>query len=343
MHNSELNLGVSLFSFTNEWRLGQYTLESLLARLASSQIGPGVEVVGFQTIRGYPRVDAAYSHEFRRLMDKHRRVPTCLSANTDTLRHRHRAMTDEEKIADLGAQIDVAAQLGFPLMRIQIGLSEAVLTAAAAWAEKKHIRLGLEIHAPQGGDTPAVRELRQIYQRIGSPALGFIPDFSSTMRAVPAGQIAAFVKQGLSSALAALLVECWGRDDLDIPGRFAEFQRQALANGADPALVAAVRIIFHMFGRQAVESWRPILGQVFHVHAKFYEINAAGDEPSIPYQELLALFRGGGYRGYFSSEWEGSAFMLSTEVDAVSLVERQHALLRRLDSARPQATAIGSR
>ena len=191
----------------------------------------------------------------------------------------------------------------------------------------------MEIHAPQGGDTPAVREVRQVYQRIGSPALGFIPDFSSTMRNVPTGQITAFVKQGLPAALASLLVECWRRDDLDIPGRFAEFQRQALANGADAGLVGAVRIIFHMFGRQPIESWRPILGQVFHVHAKFYEINAAGDEPSIPYRELLALFRDGGYRGYFSSEWEGSAFMLSTEVDAVSLVERQHALLRRLVSA----------
>ncbi len=337
MNKSELNLGVSLFSFTNEWRLGQYSLESLLARLADSQIGPGVEVVGFQTIRGYPRIDEAFARDFRRLMEKYRRVPTCLSANTDTLRHRQRAMSDEEKIADLGTQIEVAVRLGFPLMRIQIGLSETVLQAAAARAEKSKIRLGMEIHAPQGGDTPAVRELRQIYQRIGSPALGFIPDFSSTMRAVPAGQVAAFVKQGLSRSLAALLLECWRRDELDIPGRYAAFQRQALAEGADPGLVGAVRIIFHMFGRQPVESWRPILAQVFHVHAKFYEIDAAGDEPSIPYRELLALFRQAGYRGYFSSEWEGSAFMLSTEVDAVSLVERQHALLRRLDSARAAA------
>src|SRR6202162_3469433 len=131
MGNAELNLGVSLFSFTNEWRLGQYTLESLLARLADSQIGPGGEVVGFPTLRGYPRIDATFVQEFRRLMDKYRRVPTCLSANTDTLRHRRRPMTDDEKIADLEAQIEVAAQLGFPVMRVQIGLSEAVLQAGA--------------------------------------------------------------------------------------------------------------------------------------------------------------------------------------------------------------------
>src|SRR5580658_2349573 len=332
MVDTDIKLGASLFSFTNEWRLGQYTLESLLARLAESEIGPGVEVVGFQTIRDYPRIDGRYADQFRRLLDRYGRIAPSLGADTDTMRLRSRPMTDPEKITDLIAQIGVAERLGFPIVRIQIGLSEPVLTAIAEVAERKHLRLGMEIHAPQGGDTPAVRELREIYGRIGSSALGFIADFSSTMRGVPSGQLAAFVRQGLSAKLAATLVECWQRDDLDIAGRYAELQRLALAGGAEPGLVGAIRVMFHMFGRQTVESWRPILGQVLHVHAKFYEIDAAGDEPSIPYGELLTLFRKGGFRGYFSSEWEGSAFMLSTEVDAVSLVERQHALLRRIGS-----------
>jgi hypothetical protein len=330
MAATEPKLGVSMFSFTDEWRLGRYDLESLLARLDGTTIGPGFEIVGKQTIRGYPRVDENFAHEFRRLMDKYRRVPTCLGANTDVLRRRGQPMTDVEKADDLIAQMRVAHKLGFPVMRIQIGLSQAVLEPAAAEAERLKLKLGMEIHAPQGSETPMVKALREVYQRIGSPNLGFIPDFSSTMRAVPAGQITAFMKQGLSASLASKLVECWSRDDLDIDGRFADFQRAAAADGASPELIAGIRISFHMFGRQPVETWRPLMSQVFHVHAKFYEIDAAGNEPSIPYSELLPLFRAGGYQAYFSSEWEGGAFTLSTDVNAIELVERQHTLMRRV-------------
>jgi sugar phosphate isomerase/epimerase len=329
MSNATPNLGVSLFSFTNEWRLGQYDLESLLGALSKTTAGPGVEVVGFQTIRGYPKLEESYATNFRNLLDKYQRVPTCLSANTDTMRKRGQPMTDAEKSADLIAQMTVARRLGFPLMRVQIGLSQAVLEAVAVEAERQKIRVGMEIHAPQGGETPAVVAVREMYQHIGSANLGFIPDFSSTMRAVPKGQVAAFIRMGLPAPLAAKLVECWGRDDLDINGRFEAYQREAIAGGANPGVIAATRIAFHMFGRQTVESWRPILDQVFHVHAKFYEFDEQGNEPSIPYHELLPLLRQSGFKGWFSSEWEGSAFFLAAEVDALTLMDRHHALLRR--------------
>ena len=71
------------------------------------------------------------------------------------------------------------------------------------------------------------------------------------------------------------------------------------------------------------------MDRIFHVHGKFYEINAAGDEPNIDYGQILPLFRNAGYKGWFSSEWEGTAFTLASEMNALDIVEQHHALLRR--------------
>ena len=55
--------------------------------------------------------------------------------------------------------------------------------------------------------------------------------------------------------------------------------------------------------------------QILHVHAKFYDIDENGQEPAIDYPELVRVFVEGGYRGYWSSEWEGHAFAELGEVD----------------------------
>ena len=327
---STINTGVSLFSFTNEWRLGQYTLQSLVDAISRRSIGPGFEIVGFQSLRGYPRLGADEVLAVRRLIDKYQRVPTCLATNTDTMRRRDRALSEAEKITDLEAQMDLAVSLGFPLVRIQMaGATKEGLQAIAKSAERRKLRVAIEIHAPEGGETPLVQRLLGYYREIGSDALGFVADFSSTMHTLPSGQLRAFVKAGLPEPLCKVLAECWSRDELDTHARFVEFERQALGAGAPAAAVAGVRIGFHMFGRQPVPTWSAIMDRIFHVHGKFYEINAAGDEPNIDYGQILPLFRNAGYKGWFSSEWEGTAFTLASEMNALDIVEQHHALLRR--------------
>ena len=48
--------------------------------------------------------------------------------------------------------------------------------------------------------------------------------------------------------------------------------------------------------------------QIFHVHAKFYDIDADGEEPAMDIPRIVRQFVDGGYEGYLSSEWEGHAF-----------------------------------
>jgi sugar phosphate isomerase/epimerase len=133
-----INTGVSLFSFTNEWRLGQYTLASLIEAVSKRSIGPGLEIVGFQSLRGYPHLGPDDVLAVRRLIDKYQRVPTSLATNTDTMRRRDRPLTEAEKIADLEVQMDLAVALGFPLVRIQMaGATREGLQAIAKSADPR--------------------------------------------------------------------------------------------------------------------------------------------------------------------------------------------------------------
>ena len=65
-----MRLGVSTFSLTNEWLSRRYTLESLLERIAEAGLGPGLEVIGHQIWRGYPRLAREEVLGFRRVCER---------------------------------------------------------------------------------------------------------------------------------------------------------------------------------------------------------------------------------------------------------------------------------
>src|SRR5205814_7476535 len=60
--------------------------------------GPGLEIVGFQSIRDFPRVGEDFVREFRDLLDETGLVPTALGANADAGLRRDRMLTDDELV-----------------------------------------------------------------------------------------------------------------------------------------------------------------------------------------------------------------------------------------------------
>ncbi len=97
--NIGLILGATLFSFTKEWKQRLYDFDSLIARVAELGLGPSVEVVGFQTFRGFPEVTDEFAGHFRSLMDRCELIPSCLGANLDVGIRKSRLMTSDETLA----------------------------------------------------------------------------------------------------------------------------------------------------------------------------------------------------------------------------------------------------
>jgi sugar phosphate isomerase/epimerase len=323
-----MRLSTTLFALTNEWLSRRYTFEELVGRTVELGLGPGLELIGFQSIRGFPTVSGEFERTFKGLIDEHGLEPSCLGANIDFARRPDRLMTRDEVMETVEAQVEAARVLGFPVIRVQ-KLDDDLYEWAAALGERAGVKLGIEIHAPLFVDHPMVLGLRETFDRIDSPTLGFIPDWSATMTALPVGQLRAFERNGLTRAQTDLLRVVWERG-----GTFDEFAE--LAQGG--AVLNQVRVAFSMFARNDPRRWAEILPRAVHVHAKFYELEADGSDASVPHHELFDVLRESGYDGFVSSEWEAHAWADLEDADGFEMVRRHQELYRTLLAREPSAS-----
>jgi sugar phosphate isomerase/epimerase len=324
----KIRLGLSLYSLTSEWAAGRFDLHGLLDTVADAGIGPGIEIVAAQTMRTYPEVTDEFVREWRNAFDRHGFVPSSFGCNLDMGRRRDRDMTLDEEFEFTATQFHSARALGFPLVRIQSAKPE-LIRRLMPLADDLDLTLGWEIHAPLGPNSPKVIKIRKLYDEIGSPRLGFVADFSSTMRRMSPTLLRKLARMGLQPQDLDRLQEIWAKDT-GINERHGEFVEYLHSRGIAPeSLGSFARLAFNMHGHIDPAEWADIMPQIVHVHAKFYDIDAGGDEPAIDYPAIVREFVRGDYAGFFSSEWEGHAFADLDDADPVDLIRRQHALIRR--------------
>jgi sugar phosphate isomerase/epimerase len=320
-------LGVTLFSLTLEMRRPDYSLEGMIRRVAELDLGPGLEIVGFQSVRDWPRISDRFATDFRTLVDECELVPTAMSMNLDLALRRDRRMTEDEGLAYLEAQMEAAKELGFPIGKSAILSTRRFVEGLARIAERLGMKFGVEVHSPEAVDSPHVLELRELFEEVGSPLLGFVPDFSASMHSVPPSLVEAHRASGMPPELVDLVSEVWNSDS-SMPEKFARFTAEADALGASPGDRGKLNMVLTMHGRMNPRRWEELMPSVVHVHGKFYGIDANGDEPSIDHETIMDVLVEAGYTGYISSEWEGHAY--TDAMSGYDVCRAHHDLCRRL-------------
>ncbi|MCW4385897.1 sugar phosphate isomerase/epimerase [Salinibacterium sp. SYSU T00001] len=320
-------LGLTLYSASAEFRAGWFDFDGLLDRVAELGIGPGIEIVASQMIPSYPRVSDDFERTWRAAFDRHGFDASSYGANLDMGRRRDRDMTPNEEFEFSEQMFRSAHRLGFPLVRIQ-SAKPALLTRLLPIAEELELQLAYEIHAPLGPNSPEIMKVRELYDELDSPLLGFVADFSSTMHSMSPTLLRAVRRAGLDDEAIVRLQQIWATD-APMRERQEEFIGYLKGRDFDPGRLGSfAHLAFNMHGHVDPREWGDIMPQIKHVHAKFYDIDESGQEPAIDYPELVRVFVEGGYRGYWSSEWEGHAFAELGEVDPLLLVRKQHDLIR---------------
>ena len=323
----QFKLGTTLFSFTNEYWSREFSFEQLVAKVGELKLGPGLEVIGFQSIRGFPEVTDQFAGRFRDLVTEHGLEPTSLAINADVwMRRGGKPLSHEESTAYLEPQIRAAAKLGFPIVRSQLAASPEVMERLLPLVEKLGIRIGPELHAPWTLQAPVIEAYRELYAKLRSPLLGFIPDFGSCAKAWPAPYLRQLRDAGTPPALLDLAMSVWNGEG-EPQWKRDEFARRAAAQKFETTAVSRLGVLFSMLVKQDPRVWLEIMPQIIHVHCKFYDFDAAGNETTVAYDELLPLFVEGGYAGYMSSEWEGHMYSRGSGIEAV---QKHHALSRRI-------------
>lgn len=325
--NTKPTLGVTLYSFTNDWQLRRFNLEGLIAEVARLGLGPAVEVVGFQSFRSFPDVSDEFARDFRNLLEKHGLTPSCLGGNCDVGRRRDRAMTQDEMVAYVERQIITAQKMGFPVLRIQAFIGPAGFERLAPIAEKAGVHVACELHSPLSTTHPEVMALRESYERLSSAYVGFVPDFSTSMNHPPELYWESLRRDGAPEGLIEAAKANWFTTKPN-PEKFAALAEAAARFNASPLVAGRLNTSMTMFGHMPVKDWAELLPYARHIHGKFYQVDDTGNETSISYPEIMAVLKQAGYTGTISAEWEGHAFTGATV--GFEQVQRWHAMCKRL-------------
>ncbi len=137
----------------------------------------------------------------------------------------------------------------------------------------------------QGGQTPddpAVQAILECRERLG-PVIALVLDFSVSMTAVPASFADAVRRAGMPANELADIVSLW-----DGGAPTGEVLAAIGAAAAPTAAQDEARAGFFRFGRQAPEAWLPLVPVVAHAHAKFWQLDETGDEPTVDNAALFA-------------------------------------------------------
>ncbi|WP_226017938.1 sugar phosphate isomerase/epimerase [Novosphingobium sp. FKTRR1] len=325
-----IETSATLYAYTNEYISRQYGFEDLLREVARRGQGPGVEVVGFQSIRGFPDVDDAFAERFRELIAELGLRPTSLAINSDRFLKPGQPVADDVLAEYHRRQMRAAVKLGFPILRYQFATPPSLVRELAPYAEDLGLKLGLEVHAPAHAHHPLVLAYREVYEQVNSPALGWIPDFGGTAERLPQSFLDASRARGVPEGLIALLLEIWPE-----PGeshvRAGKLREIATRDGHASEHIQAVSLIFFILAKNDPRGWSELVDRTIHIHGKFYGVDADGREEAIDYDTILPIFRDGGFSGTICSEWEGHAYMVA---DAFDKVAAHQAMCRRiLDAA----------
>lgn len=305
--------GVTLYSFTRAFHGREYDLEGLIRKVAADGYGPGLEIIGFSSFRGFPNIDDRFAGWFRDLVAETGLVTTSLAVNADIGIHRDRMLNQDELIEYMTRQIEAAAKLGFPIARVQISITPDSMAQLAPIAEQHGVTLALEVHADQYASHPRILALRDRYEQVGSPFLGFTMDWGATTAGFAPSLLEAYRRRGASDELRAAVVDLWEEffeqgppaDQADHGQRFGRFIGLAAQHGRPDLGIDFAINGTGLFGPARVNDWLEIMPWIRHVHGKFFGIDAKGEEPSVPVRNLIRLLVDSGYSGAISSEYEG--------------------------------------
>jgi sugar phosphate isomerase/epimerase len=310
-------LGVTLHSFTEEYCSFVWSFEDLMQLV--SHLGGGVEIVGPAHQRGFPHLTAEFESSFRSSVVRNKLTPTSYGSYADPFMLPDRDLTHDEIYRYTLPQLDSAARLGFPIVRLQhftANIAERLLPVA----EKLDLTLGYELHVPMTIESERGQFLIDQVRRIGSPRLGIIPDAGIFARSISRRHL----RQGLDAGLDQSLIQ-----ELDSAWHTGASLDEALALAGNPEAKSPVRtwigLIWDTFGRSEPSALLGVMPYIVHFHGKFFTM-VDGDEPDLRYEELVQALVQGGYQGWISSEFEGAG------EDSFEAVAAHHAMIERYAS-----------
>lgn len=323
--------GISLYCYQELFYQRKMTLADCVAAAAATG-ADGAEIVLDQMVPGYPSITYNLSPAFRdhwlALMDQYRMKPIALDVYGETRLYKNRARSDAEMIAEMLELLRTAKDLGMDLVRMSFHLPQAVIDALVPRAEDMGIRFGVEVHAPHHLDGEWVQRNIETIERTGTKHFGLIPDLGTFSKTIPRLVLDQAQRQGAQAHVIQFLEGVYNAGGERPKDLVAQVKAMG-GNDADEWL--AIRVLISVWTWHDPRLLATLAKYFVHVHAKFYEMTADGNEPDVRYEEIMPALIDGGYDGYLMSEYEGQRLIHGVDkgYDEVEQVRRHQAMLQR--------------
>lgn len=322
-----ISFGVSLYSFTQQWyeRPG-YSFADMFRFLKSIGVSD-FEIVGAQSFSQYPVPQTETIREILELSDRYGMRPFSYGGGVDVGKFTGRDMDREEIFREALDDLRVAKMLGASHLRASM-LPLEDLPRLADMAALYDIKCGFEIHAPSKPGDAKIQRMAEAIDRIGSPYLGFVPDFGCFIERPSPTLQEYYLRRGASKAVVDYTIanRHSGKKEEEV---WADVQAMGHRTEADH--IAVSELFGHQsFGPADFEGFKTVLPYTLYFHGKFYHIDENLAETAINYDKLLALVADSGFAGTMMTEYEGHSYYLD---DAEEQVARHIAMQKRILSA----------
>ncbi|MDR4946748.1 sugar phosphate isomerase/epimerase family protein [Neobacillus cucumis] len=298
---SNIKLGVSLYSFTDEYVKGKFTLEDCI-RTAAEFGAEGFELVGTQMLPSYPYVNDKVLNEFKSMTNHYGIEFISYGANADRGLRSDCDLTEEELLQSSIIDLKTANKLGCKIMRAQYLIGPSVFAKLAPYAEAYGIKVGIEIHNPETPTSPNIQKFTEVIEKTGSPYLGFVTDFG-TFATKPNKP---HWDEALANGAPLELLEMAAQLRYDgVP--MMEARQRMLDAGANGSVMGAFQGMYGFvtfYNEPDYEGLKQIMPHVIHFHGKFHYIDENLEEASIPYDKILPIIQNSDFDGYIVSEYE---------------------------------------
>lgn len=309
---SKIKLGLILYSFTNEQRDHGWTTEDCIR--AAKELGvSGIEIVASQTFgRSYPWPSDEEISYVRNLADKYELEIAAYSGQADRGKKSWGyGMSEDDMFTYALNDLKYAYKIGAPAQRQQNNISPGVLRRLAPWAEKYRVKVGIEMHQPMTPCEARSEDFNRVFEEVDSPYIGWTPDFGmfstgkynarflGKLNAIPS-------RMNIPEEVCQFCEDHIGMD-------LEEAKEKIMAMPMTPEQKAVMDVFFttgDVAGEEARKNlWedfqRVTLPHAVHMHGKFHELGADGDDTAIPTSRILDIVRDSDYEGYISIEYEG--------------------------------------
>lgn len=315
--------GCSLYSFQEDYYEGRRDLEGCIAAAAAAG-ATGIESLAEQMMPGFPNLDDEFYARYAGWMRTYGTVSWAHDLFLDTKRYKDRLLTFEEMTASVRRDIDHAAKLGAKVIRVIVNTPPEVVEACAAYARDRGVKLCVEIHSPWFFDHPWIRQHLDVADRVGTDAVGCIPDLGIFVRRFPRVIVERALRDGADEKTTRDAEKNYN-DGGDTQAVLEKIE----AAGASPATLGVVRTMTHFINGD-VKTLADHIGYIASIHAKFYEMTDEGEEYSIPYGEIISTLAGAGYDSYLCSEYEGNRHIQDVQqVDSFGQVQAHQQMMAR--------------